>query len=215
MLKVKLHMCIISKRLVSISASTLVLSLVSASANAQIDVFDGVNKLEYLQSGVGAQSISTYTFNSSMILNSIDFGTTDFSLTKFSNLTLSYQVGTGAYQTVDNSLLGAVDGKGYQRIYLGELNVNAGTKVNVRIQGNHNVGNRFGINSNSNVSYDGNVSSGNGLRTDFTNSNLRVYNPGSTVPGASVAPEPGSFALALTGGAALLGICVRRRRNAG
>lgn len=33
--------------------------------------------------------------------------------------------------------------------------------------------------------------------------------------GGNVAPEPGSFALALTGGAALIGICVRRRRNAG
>ena len=32
-------------------------------------------------------------------------------------------------------------------------------------------------------------------------------------PGSNVAPEPGSFALALTGGAALLGICYRRRRN--
>ena len=34
-------------------------------------------------------------------------------------------------------------------------------------------------------------------------------------PGSNVAPEPGSFALALTGGAALIGICMRRRRNAG
>jgi hypothetical protein len=34
-------------------------------------------------------------------------------------------------------------------------------------------------------------------------------------PGSNVAPEPGSFALALTGGVALLGICYRRRRNAG
>jgi hypothetical protein len=33
--------------------------------------------------------------------------------------------------------------------------------------------------------------------------------------GGNVAPEPGSFALALTGGAALIGICIRRRRNAG
>jgi hypothetical protein len=39
--------------------------------------------------------------------------------------------------------------------------------------------------------------------------NLRV-----SALGGSVAPEPGTFALALTGGAALLGICVRRRRNA-
>ena len=207
-------MSIISKRLVSIAASTLVLSLVSASAHAQFDVFNGVNVLEYGQTGVGAQSISSYTFNSSMILNSIDFGTTDFSLTKFSNLTLSYQVGTGAYQTVDNSLLGAVDATGYQRIYLGELNVAAGTQVNVRIEGTHYVGVHYGVNEDSTVSYIGISSSGN-QSNFFTNSNLRVYNPGSTVPGASVAPEPGSFALALTGGAALIGICVRRRRNAG
>ena len=40
-----------------------------------------------------------------------------------------------------------------------------------------------------------------------------VTNPSN--PGSNVAPEPGSFALALTGGAALLGICVRRRRIAG
>jgi hypothetical protein len=43
----------------------------------------------------------------------------------------------------------------------------------------------------------------------YSNSNIRVSNPSS-----NVAPEPGSFALALTGGAALLGICIRRRRNA-
>ena len=212
MLKGKLHMSIISKRLVSIAASTLVLSLVSASANAQFDVFSNLRVLEYGQTGT---SISTYRFNSSMILNSIDFGTTNSSLIKFSNLTLSYQVGDGAYQTVDNSLLGAVDALGYQRIYLGELNVNAGTDVRVRIQGNHNTSSDPGApNANSNVTYFGNDKHP-GDPTRFTNSNIRVYNPGSTVPGASVAPEPGSFALALTGGAALIGICVRRRRNAG
>jgi hypothetical protein len=31
-------------------------------------------------------------------------------------------------------------------------------------------------------------------------------------PGSNVAPEPGTLALALTGGCALLGLCVRRRR---
>jgi hypothetical protein len=40
--------------------------------------------------------------------------------------------------------------------------------------------------------------------------NLRVSNPGS-----NVAPEPGSIALLLTGGGALAGIALRRRRNAG
>jgi len=39
---------------------------------------------------------------------------------------------------------------------------------------------------------------------------INTYNPGS-----NVAPEPGTFALALTGGGALLGICIRRRRMAG
>ena len=206
-------MFIISKRLVSIAASTLVLSLVSASANAQTDVFSFVNYLQY-----GAtESIATYTFNSSMILNSIDFGTANLTPNStfkyYDNLILSYQIGTGAYQTVDNSLLGARDAKGYQRIYLGELNVAAGTDVKVRIQGNHDVAGDYALGTGSNVSYK--EFTGFGGADRFHNSNLRVYNPGSTVPGASVAPEPASFALALTGGAALLGICVRRRRNAG
>jgi hypothetical protein len=67
--------------------------------------------------------------------------------------------------------------------------------------------------SSTNVSYQGFVASDEGpnpgLSFAVTNSNLRVSNPS-----ANVAPEPGSFALALTGGAALLGICYRRRRNA-
>jgi len=203
-----------SMRSAIVIASVVAGSVIPTQAFAQIDVFNGVHVLEYGQTGPGAFSISTYKFNSSMILNSIDFGTTNSTFTKFSNLTLSYQIGTGAYQTVDNSLLGAVDAKGYQRIYLGELNVLADTEVRVRIQGTHNIGNHFGVNADSKVSYLGSLSSGNQSNSNFTNSNLRVYNPGSTVPGASVAPEPGTFALALTGGGALLGICIRRRRNA-
>ena len=70
------------------------------------------------------------------------------------------------------------------------------------------------MNNSVNVAYEGFVypDDGSQLHTDWTNSNLRV-SPSN--PGSNVAPEPGSFALALTGGAALLGICVRRRRNAG
>ena len=202
-----------SMRSAVVIASVVAGSVIPTQAFAQFDVFSSVNELQY---GVNGTSTSTYLFNSSMILNSIDFGTAYLSNgtpISFSNLILSYQVGTGAYQTVDNSLLGTVDAKGYQRIYLGELNVAAGTEVKVRIQGNHNMAADNTLNAASNVSYlGGDPGFGNGPR--FYNSNLRVYNPGSTVPGASVAPEPGSFALALTGGAALIGICIRRRRNA-
>ena len=38
------------------------------------------------------------------------------------------------------------------------------------------------------------------------------FGNGTNSAGASVAPEPGSLALALTGGCALLGICIRRGR---
>jgi hypothetical protein len=200
-----------SMRSAIVIASVVAGSVIPSQAFAQIDVFNSVRVLEYGQTG---DSISTYRFNSSMILNSIDFGTTNSNLIKFSNLTLSYQIGTGAYQTVDNSLLGTVDATGYQRIYLGELNVAANTEVRVRIQGDHNTSSDPGApNVASNVTYLGN-SKHPGDPTRFTNSNIRVYNPGSTVPGASVAPEPGTFALALTGGAALIGVCIRRRRNA-
>ena len=48
-----------------------------------------------------------------------------------------------------------------------------------------------------------------GVATSFTSGNIKVSNPGS-----NVAPEPGTFALALTGGGALLAICIRRRRSA-
>ena len=65
-------------------------------------------------------------------------------------------------------------------------------------------------NSSSNVTWNG-LLDGSSVTTIFTNSNLRV-SPAN--PGSNVAPEPGTFALALTGGGALLGICIRRRRNA-
>ena len=200
-------MFIITKRLVSIAASTLVLSLVSASANAQFDVLN----LGFGKTGVINKTfVSTYTFNQSMILNSIEFVTSDEGFS-----TLSY--------TLDNTevnLLQSQLGSGNMYTFSnGGLSVNATSVLTVTTRGDlvaapatyrtyHS--NVSSTNLNSNVTYNGMAGNGSSPVTNLTNSNLRVSNPGS-----NVAPEPGTFALALTGGAALLGICVRRRRNAG
>ncbi len=191
-----------SMRSAIVIASVVAGSVIPTQAFAQFDVLTTTNAVY----GFDGTSISTYNFTSSMILNSIDFATNGVS-----NI-LSYKVGTGEFQLVDNSLLSTKDDKGFQRIYLGDLTVNAGTQVAVKMQGDHRLAERFNGTAGSNVTYVS-LSAGN-FGSHLTNSNLRVYNPGSTVPGASVAPEPGTFALALTGGAALLGICIRRRRNA-
>ena len=194
-------MSLFSKRLVTIAASTLVLSLVSASANAQTDVLT-------LGSGVGTFGralYASYTFQDSMILNSIGF------LNYNSAATMSYSINGGTFIPV--SISGPNDSYDLKWITLNQ-SVTAGTVVTVKTENTSSFA-LASANSGTNVIYDGLYSytdagpvqqHGNNI----TNSNLRVSNPGS-----NVAPEPGSFALALTGGAALLGICVRRRRNAG
>ena len=197
-------MSLFSKRLVSIAASTLVLSLVSASANAQfIDVFSNTSYAAY---GFTGTIISTYTFTSEMVLNSIDFGTNGGN-----DVVLSYKIGSDGPQTINNAQLGTQDSKGFRRFILGSgVTIQSGTVVTVTQVGNDGrQAQDVGTNSSSNVTYGGMTVNSNGAN-HLTNSNLRVSNPGS-----NVAPEPGSFALALTGGAALIGICVRRRRNAG
>ena len=205
-------MSLLSKRLVSIAASTVLLSLVSAAANAQaqIDLFTS-NSSDRYNWGVPLVR-STYNFTESMILNSIGFATEGTS-----NIALSYQVNGGGYTFVDSSLLGTTDSNGFRWYQLGAgQTMQAGTTLEVRMTAaNPLLANGAGIykvlgtNSAAKVSYLG-LYEGTGTNLTLTNSNLRVSNPGS-----NVAPEPGSFALALTGGAALLGICVRRRRIAG
>ena len=216
-------MSIISKRLVSIAASTLVLSLVSASANAQIDVLTGLN--DGGDYGEGPFE-STYTFNQSMILNSIGFWSRGAGLS-----TIRYTLNNTVVNLLE-SHLGSVDSEGFQWYTFanGGLSVNATSVLTVTTQGaivffppddpsdppysfyqTYELG-VGATNPNSNVTYNGMTGSMPTSVNFLTNSNLRVT---ASNPGSNVAPEPGSFALALTGGAALLGICVRRRRNAG
>ncbi len=208
-------MSIISKRLVNIAASTLVLSLVTAAANAQIDVLTGI--ADYVTEA--RELTSVYTFNRSMILNSVGF------VDPFNQaVSMSFSI-DGIVQPVSYSNLLQADpftlaDGGIRWLTLSNpITIQENSVVRVSTLGPSSTTfmkqfTRVGsdefasTNPSANVTYSG----ANSGWKNYSNSNLRV-SPAN--PGSNVAPEPGSFALALTGGAALIGICVRRRRNAG
>jgi hypothetical protein len=196
--------------MVSIAASTALLSLVSAAANAQIDVLTDGGVFTHINRTV----IATYTFNRSMILNSVGFVDP-----ANNNLSMKYFI-NGAVQSYSNSVSSAVGGVRWltlsSPITLQENDVLTVSTLGIRVQPspprpatNQTYLKMFSsTNASAYVTFGG-INALEGV--PWSNSNLRVSNPS-----ANVAPEPGSFALALTGGAALLGICYRRRRcNAG
>jgi hypothetical protein len=211
--KGKLLMTQLTKRLLGVSASTVLLSLVSATAHAQtIDVLTfgtGVHQL-------GTEVVSIYGFSSSMILNSIGF----VSSTDNSGI-FKYRIHEGAYETIERNdprLAPTVNGvRWFTLTSPVTLNANEGLYVSTL-----GIDNEYDFNpvvttelkqftskdARANVSLF--IPNDGRYNADFTNSNLKVTNPSS-----NVAPEPGTFALALTGGATLIGICIRRRRNAG
>ena len=197
-------------------ASVMVASVTASQAIAQgpVYVFTGLTVDGTFLSTVE----STYTFNQPMILNSIGFVSEGLDLS-----TINYRFGSALPTSLLASQLEAVDANGLRWYTLpnGGLSVNALSVLKVTTAGEYVPATTGGFgqpayyntyirkvgstDSSSNITYNGiNV-----LGTTNTNSNLRVSSPTS-----NVAPEPGSFALALTGGAALLGICIRRRRNA-
>jgi hypothetical protein len=205
--------------------TVIVASVIPSQAFAQTDVLEG---LAYAGNYNNTTLESTYTFNQSMILNSIGFASkgsgSDFGLT-----TVSYTLNGTVFNLSPDNLLG-MDANGFQWYDFanGGLSVDAASVLKVTTKGKSipalfgggNAGYqtaRYSVtstNTSSNVTYGGVTASGGwseSLGTGFTNSNLRV-SPAN--PGSNVAPEPGTFALALTGGGALLGICIRRRRNA-
>ena len=202
-------MSIIQKRLVTIAASTVVLSLVSASAHAQIDFLTASSTVGSMYNW-GVTATSTYTFTQSMILNSIGFATVGTQ-----NVAFSYAYGDGGFTTINT--LGTQDANGFSWYdFSSGQTIQSGTILKVRMEranptGDYGAGvyTVTGQNAAANVVYNG-LEAASAPNVGLTNSNIRVSNPGS-----NVAPEPGSFALALTGGATLIGICVRRRRNAG
>ena len=211
-----------SMRSAIVIASVIVGSVVPSQAFAQIDVLTGLN-------GFGSSNDvfyeSVYTFRQSMILNSIGFVTRNQGLSS-----VSYKINNLEFH-LDESMLSGVDANGLQWYTLanGGLSVNASSVITVSTVGSWNsppppfdeFGSQqpdftktydVGVGSNnpsSNVTYNGSYENSTYRGAARTNSNLRVSNPS-----ANVAPEPGTFALALTGGGALIGICIRRRRNA-
>ena len=214
MTKVHSKMSDISRKLSSAAASLATLILVSSSAHAQTDVLTGISGPR----ATTATLTTTYTFSSSMILNSIGFYTNGET-----PQSLSYSI-NGASQSVDlNSLSTEVSGFRWLTLSnpttilqnqsvavttFGEYKIRGG--VSTKYFSSFTVDRSSNISSVTTTQQSGNAFGAPGSVS--SNSNLRVsaYNPGS-----NVAPEPGTFALTLTGGGALLGICIRRRRNAG
>jgi hypothetical protein len=152
---------------------------------------------------------TTYTFNKSMILNSIGFYTND-PFDPYTSLAWSID---GVNQSFSTSALRSESGTLWLDL-LSPLTMQENAVVSITTLGNFNGNNGSyytaitdyaDFNAAANVTIISNELG----RDGYSNGNLRVSNPSS-----NVAPEPGSIALLLTGGAALAGIALRRRRNA-
>ena len=170
---------------------------------------------------------STFRFTQSMILNSIGFVTTNDVYPDAVPTSLSYTLkGGGPVFVSVNSLSPMENGLRWFTLAT-PVTMNVNDVVTVSSLGelfpstydpeydetfpayNNTFFTGFtSISSSVTVSVNHDVQPHNGYAV-FSNGNLRVSNPGS-----NVAPEPGSIALLLTGGGALAGIALRRRRNA-
>jgi hypothetical protein len=212
-----------SLKLAGAAAGLLLLVGAAPNAYAQtIDVFGGIggpNSQALVSRWTNGPSPSTtsYTFNTSMILNSVGFYTNGDSYTS-----LAYSI-NGVNQVFSMSALSLDNGMAWLDL-ASPLTMQANDVVRISTLGRYYSGSRIyetivtgyqTFNTNANVTIiDGEMGKDDFDQTSFgrTNGNLRV-SPSN--PSSNVAPEPGSIALLLTGGGALAGIALRRRRNAG
>jgi len=211
--KGKLRMSLISKRLVSIVASTVLLSLVSAAANAQGTWYTNRALWESLVTNVlpsNYNGAGTYSGENGFREAGVDAyaGTGDLSigngyLTTTSSTPVTFNFGANAFcgdfRTSSNGFLDFV---------AKDLVANS-----YRLTTSADAYSFLGYISNSADIWMVEVSPAGSYKLQVDSFSIGDRKP--LDPGSNVAPEPGSFALALTGGAALIGICVRRRRNAG
>lgn len=198
----------ISRILVRIAIAGLSVSIPMSSARAQSEVLsfasESTASTMFFPSGY-----TQFTFSQSMILNSIGFVTDQSTVSVYrydiDNVMTDVSVG-------DLSLPNA-NGVRYFNLSTPK-EVTSGSVLKI-----YNSNGGFIqpytalVDSNSQVAgvvYNGMIRSG-GVVTNRSGGNIRV-SPSN--PGSNVAPEPGTFALALIGGGALLGMCVGRRRVA-
>jgi hypothetical protein len=216
--KGKFHMSLLSKRLVSIAASTALLSLVSAAAHAQGTWYTNRTLWQSLVTNIAIaeyNGFETVPENNHYYDEGVD------------------STGMGVEQSIGNGYLTTLTGGSVRFDYSGSpfhafcgefrtssngfldftvYNFGPGSST-YRLTTSAGADTFLGYISNSASISEVHVEP---IDPDYT---LRVnsFNLGNRNPldpGSNVAPEPGSFALALTGGAALIGICIRRRRNA-
>jgi len=206
-----------SLRSAVVFASVIVGSVIPSQAFAQTPI--------YVLTGIGGatttsyDTTSTYKFTGSMILNSIGFYTNGTTPTY-----LSYTIRGTRSDITDFSVPNlSAEENGFRWLTISPESMVSNDFVTVSTTGPSIVDdfdpsgppmtqtaifNTFTVNASATVSYVGLETGGNGISdANYSNSNLRV-----SALGASVAPEPGTLALALTGGFALVGLCIRRRR---
>jgi hypothetical protein len=212
-----------SLKLAGAAAGVLFLLGAAPQAFAQLQLFSnydpyGNDFFPYKMTSVATPSTTSYTFNSSMILNSIGFciAADDPTPTSF-----AYSI-NGTNQSFNSSNLIRRDRFAWLDLS-SPLTMQKNDVIRISTLGFYQSGPNlyytrvtdYGtFNTNANVSIvDGELGSDINGNTflGHTNGNL-IVSPSN--PGSNVAPEPGSIALLLTGGGALAGIALRRRRNA-
>ena len=182
-----------------------------AHAQNEVLVFDSDS---YYDNWKNFNTVYTkFSFDSSMILNSVGFVASPGS-----GYNVKYIL-DGITNEVSVDSLTAADAFGMRYFNLAQpTSVNATSVLQIFNTGSRgdagavDFGGDFNQQTNlavSNVFFEGVWNGNDFFANNFTTGNIKVSNPGS-----NVAPEPGTFALALTGGVALIGICIRRRRSA-
>jgi len=199
----KSKMSDISKTLFAAAASLATLTVVSSASHAQTAAFTGINKQNGSKELIG-RIVATYTFNSSMIVNSIGMVDTNNPF-HFLRYQINNGIFTEVYPTYSSGNIRWFD-------FSEGLSLQQGDRLKIRTEDYLDFNAEYKYDSfdlGPNVTFGGTDNTPTG---GYTNGSIKV-SPSN--PGSNVAPEPGTFALALTGGGALLGICIRRRRIAG